>query len=45
MGLLAAENIGSAAAHDLWAVNSDDDYHEEQSAITAHGLVRMAAAA
>jgi protoporphyrinogen oxidase len=45
MGLLAAENIGSGTGHDLWAVNSDDEYHEEESVITAHGLVRMQAAA
>jgi protoporphyrinogen oxidase len=29
MGLLAAENIADGAAHDLWAVNADDEYHEE----------------
>ncbi len=28
MGILAAENIASGARHDLWAVNSDDDYQE-----------------
>jgi protoporphyrinogen oxidase len=29
--MLAAENIVSAAGHDVWAVNVDDDYHEESS--------------
>jgi protoporphyrinogen oxidase len=38
MGLLAAENIAQGAAHDLWALNSDDDY-QKGSAITATGLV------
>lgn len=28
MGMLAAENIASGARHDLWAVNSDDEYQE-----------------
>lgn len=28
MGLLAAENIVAGARHDLWAVNSGDDYQE-----------------
>jgi protoporphyrinogen oxidase len=41
MGLLAAANIGSGAAHDLWAVNSDDEYQEEESVITEHGLVSL----
>jgi protoporphyrinogen oxidase len=45
MGLLAAANIASGAAHDLWAVNSDDEYHEEESRIADHGLVMMQAAA
>lgn len=29
MGLLAAENILQPGSHDLWQVNSDDDYQEE----------------
>lgn len=38
MGLLAAENIANDAQHDLWALNSDDEY-QEGSAITESGLV------
>jgi protoporphyrinogen oxidase len=38
MGLLAAENIAFGASHDLWSVNSDDEYHEETT-ITEHGLI------
>ena len=38
MGLLAAENIAGGAQHDLWALNSDDDY-QEGTAITETGLV------
>ena len=45
MGLLAAANIGAGAGHDLWAVNSDDEYQEEESVITERGLVMMPAAA
>jgi hypothetical protein len=29
MGLLAAENILQPGSHNLWQVNSDDDYQEE----------------
>ncbi|MGE0733612.1 MAG: FAD-dependent oxidoreductase [Alphaproteobacteria bacterium] len=36
MGMLAAENIVSGARHDLWAVNSDDEY-QEASQIAAEG--------
>lgn len=28
MGLLAAENIAKGTAHDLWGINSDDEYQE-----------------
>lgn len=38
MGLLAAENIGRGAKHDLWAVNTDDEYQEEAK-ISATGIV------
>lgn len=38
MGLLAAENIASGAGHDLWSVNSDDEYHEE-AIITEQGMI------
>lgn len=31
MGILAAENIGEGKSHDLWDVNTDDDYQEEAS--------------
>jgi protoporphyrinogen oxidase len=37
MGILAAENIALGKSHDLWAVNTDDDYQEEAT-ITATGL-------
>jgi protoporphyrinogen oxidase len=37
MGLLAAENIGLGKSHDLWVINTDDDYQEEAK-ITATGL-------
>lgn len=38
MGLFAVENILDNAKHDLWNVNSDDEY-QESSKITATGLV------
>ncbi len=38
MGVLAAENIADGAGHDLWAVNTDDEY-QESSVITSTGLV------
>lgn len=37
MGHLAAQNILHAAGHDLWEVNSDDEY-QESSIITSTGL-------
>jgi protoporphyrinogen oxidase len=37
MGILAAENIALGKSHDLWLVNTDDDYQEEAT-ITATGL-------
>ncbi len=40
MGLLAAENIADGANHDLWSVNSDDEY-QESSTITETGLVTV----
>lgn len=39
MGLLVAENIADGAAHDLWSINTDDDY-QEASRISATGLRR-----
>jgi len=39
MGLLAAENILQGKQHDLWAVNTDDEYQESASA----GALRKAA--
>jgi len=36
--MLAAENIADGAAHDLWAVNVDEEYHEQSAssgAVTA----------
>jgi protoporphyrinogen oxidase len=38
MAILAADNILNNADHDLWNVNSDDEY-QESSKITATGLV------
>jgi hypothetical protein len=29
--MYAVENLVLGAGHDLWAVNLDDDYHEESS--------------
>jgi hypothetical protein len=40
MGMMAAENIVDNAGHDLWNVNSDDEY-QESSKITATGLVQQ----
>jgi protoporphyrinogen oxidase len=38
MGMLAVENIADGGQHDLWAVNSGDEYHEAGEIITASGL-------
>jgi len=43
MGVLAAENIAEAARHDLWSVNTDDEY-QESSVITSTGLVEQQSA-
>jgi len=41
--LLAARNLlGAAPAHDVWAVNVEDDYHEESHAGSPHGTGRAA---
>lgn len=37
MGILTAENIGDGAKHDLWNINTDDEY-QEASVITKTGL-------
>ena len=37
MGLLAAENIAHGKKHDLWSVNTDDEYQEE-ARISATGI-------
>ena len=34
MGILAAENVLSPGKHDLWSVNSDNEYQEEANANT-----------
>ena len=44
MGVLAAEAVLGVAAHDLWAVNSDQEY-QEGSVITADGLLMDSTAA
>jgi protoporphyrinogen oxidase len=33
MGLLAAENIAAGAGHDLWSINSDDEYQESSTIV------------
>lgn len=43
MGLLAAENIAEGAGHDLWSVNTDDEYQEARpvaATATAKGKCR-----
>jgi len=40
--MLAVENILDLADHDLWAVNVDDEYHEESGASTPAGTGRSA---
>jgi protoporphyrinogen oxidase len=40
MGIMAVENILDNAKHDLWEVNSDDEY-QESSKITATGLEKQ----
>jgi hypothetical protein len=37
MGLLCAENIMDEKLHDLWSINTDDDY-QEGAKITTTGL-------
>ena len=39
MGILAAENITTAAEHNLWDVNSDYETYQEECRITNTGLV------
>lgn len=41
MGLLAADNIANGAGHDLWAVNTDDEY-QEAAQVTETGLAAEA---
>ncbi len=38
MGMLASENIADGSQHDLWQINTDDEYQEEAT-ITASGLL------
>jgi protoporphyrinogen oxidase len=38
--LLSVDNILDGDAHDVWAVNVDDDYHEEQTSTTRSGAGR-----
>lgn len=38
MGILAAENISKGSGHDLWNINTDDEYQEEAT-ITDTGLM------
>jgi len=38
MGMLAAENILTDAAHNLWAINTDYEVYQEASVITKTGL-------
>lgn len=39
MAMLAVENF-FGETHDLWAVNADDEYHEEVKSATSHTLAR-----
>ncbi len=39
MGLLAADNLGRGATHDLWAVNTDYETYQESTRISESGLV------
>ena len=41
MGLLAAANITDRFEHDLWSVNTDYDTYQEETRITASGLVSV----
>lgn len=41
MGLMAAENIISGTAHDLWEINTDYDEYQESAIITETGLVEI----
>lgn len=40
MGILAAENIAYGKKHDLWSINTDDEYHES-AVITKTGLQKQ----
>jgi hypothetical protein len=40
--LLTAENILDGAGHDVWTVNVEEDYHEEQRTTTSSGTGRDA---
>ncbi len=40
MGLMAADNIASNAAHQLWDVNTDYESYQESTCITKTGLVK-----
>jgi len=40
MGIMAAENILQAKAHDLWNINADYDVYQEACSITETGLVQ-----
>jgi protoporphyrinogen oxidase len=41
--LLSVENILDGAGHDVWAVNVDEDYHEEQTSTKRSGTGRPGA--
>jgi protoporphyrinogen oxidase len=41
--LLSVENILDAAGHDVWSVNVDEDYHEEQTSTKRSGTGRPGA--
>lgn len=40
--MLAVENIVEGAAHDVWQVNVEDEYHEESGSKGVHGTGRAA---
>jgi protoporphyrinogen oxidase len=41
-GLLTAQNIAEGSAHDVWAVNVEEEYHEQKPAGGASGTGRSA---
>jgi hypothetical protein len=38
--MLTVENIATGACHDIWAVNVEEEYHEQQARTAAADLAR-----